>query len=440
MNTIPAVPAWQHRIVRVHNPLASFFDILDYEFQKDLPATYYGNFVSQAVVDRMFDAALCAFTGDADPVSAMRRLIPYKRGETVFVKINNTTTYDLWKGSWQTVAWDAHYNDLDAIAEPVNALLRVLTGMGIPHNAILVGDTTWSEGHPVSDKRTPRVTPNRVSRRIHAAFPDVVLLRSSFMPDGNGVTWNSNDPHAIVGFRDPVIDRRKERVTSHRLSDQVIGADHVINLPIMKSHDRAGISGALKNNFGTIASCAYFHEPHYAGPDVPGATFHAENHPAVDIWLNPHVGAKTRLILCDGIIGGWNWGWDPPCPWKQFLGRSPNCLLVGTDPVAMDCVIYNHVNESLAERLTAYPPPNMLLDASKTGLGRYELRPSPDAGYKTFEYREIEQKADAATLHRLGELRMAYRAGGKTGAEVQDLIATAHAELEQHPGRGACLL
>ncbi len=420
---LAAARGWEHRIVRVHDPVASFFDVLDFEFQGAAPETFYGNFVSQKLVDAMFESALCAFTGESDPIQAMRRLVPYKTGERIFIKINTTTTYEMWKGEWDRINWDPHYNDLDAIAEPINAVLGILTRMGVPPDLIGVGDASWSEGFPDSKKRTPRLTPDRLARKIKAAFPQVVLYRSASMPDGNGITWGSNDPHAVVAFRDPVIDRRKERVTSHRVPDQLIQSAHFINMPIMKRHDSAGVTGALKNNFGTICSCAYFHEPRYNGEGKPGAMFHQENNPTVDIWLNPQVGAKTRLIVCDAIFAGWNWGSNPPTGWKSFGGRSPNCLLLGTDPIAMDSVIFDHVTESLAEKVKAYPAPAMLIDGARSGLGRHEHRSGPSAGYKTIDYVEIEQKAAEEKLRKLADLRRRYGAGKKTASEIKDLLA-----------------
>jgi hypothetical protein len=243
------------------------------------------------------------------------------------------------------------------------------------------------------------------------------------MPDGNGIIWKSNDPNAIVKFRDPLIDGREQRVTSHRLPDQLIEAAHFINLPIMKRHDQGGVTGAFKNNFGTIASCAYFHEPRYAGEGKPGAMYSTTANPAVDIWLNPHVGGKTRLIVCEGIFGGWNWGNDPPTGWKEFGGRSPNCILLGTDPVAMDSVVFDHVTESLPDKVKDYPPPNMLVDAAKLGLGPHESRKTPTAGYKTIDYLEINEKVDKAKLHKLADLRKRFKSGGKTADEIRDLLA-----------------
>ncbi len=424
-----AASSSDHPIIRVHNPLASCFDVLNFEYQEGIPDSYYGNFVSQRVVDGMFDAALCGFTGEKEAAAAMRRLVPYKAGERIFLKINVTTSYPMWGGDWDKINWDLHYNDTDAIAEPINAILRVLTAMGVPQNHISLGDPTWSEGAPDSERRTPRLVPNRLSKRIKAVFPSVAVYRSSYVSDHNGFTWASNDPDAIVTFRDPIIDRRKQRVTSHRLPDQVIQADHFINVPIMKRHNSGGVTGALKNNFGTIASCARFHEPHYDGEGKTGAMFHAENNPVVDIWLNRHVGVKTRLIVCDGIFAGWNWGENPPLGWKNFGGRSPNCLLVGTDPVAMDSVVFDHVTESLPEKVKDFPPPNMLLDAAKVGLGRYESRQSPGSGYRSFGYREINQPVDQEKLRKLTALKAQYQRGGKSASEVKDLLDQAKAVL-----------
>ncbi len=424
-----AAPSAAHRIVRVHDPLASCFDVVNFEFQKSVPETYYGNFVSGRVVGRMFDAALCALTGDPDPAQAMRRLVPYQPGERVFIKINTTTCFKLWSGEWDRVQWDLHYNDTDALAEPVNAVIRALVRMGVPQEMIGICDPSWTEGYSDSEKRTPRPIPNRVAKRIKAAFPSVVLYRSSFLPGGDGITWKSNDRHAIVEFRDPVINARKGRAMDHRLPDQVIEASHFINLPIMKTHNMGGVTGALKNNFGTVASCRGFHETRKEDKAKVNGLLSDQANPAVDIWMNPHVGAKTRLIVCDGLVGGWDWGEDPPTGWKGFGGRSPNCLLLGTDPIAMDSVIYDQVTESLAEKVKNFSPPNMLADGAKVGLGIRELRSGPTAGYRSIDYVEINQTADQANLDRVAGLKKRYQAGGKTGAEIKDLLAECQALL-----------
>ena len=197
----------------------------------------------------------------------------------------------------------------------------------------------------------------------------------------------------------------------------------------MKSHSMVGVTGALKNNFGTVASCRGFHETFKEDKEKVNALLSDQANPAVDIWLNRHVGGKTRLIVCDGLLGGWDWGEDPPIGWKKFGGRSPNCLLVGTDPVAMDSVIYDQVCESLPEKVKNFSKPNMLVDGARVGLGSYETRQGPKGGYKTIDYAEINQSADDAKLAKLAELARRYQAGRKTSAEIQDLLAECQALL-----------
>ena len=71
----------RYRIVRVHSPLASWFDVVNYEYQAAVPETYYGNFLNGPAVQEMFDAAVCTANwgtrsdyGDASahPLSARR--------------------------------------------------------------------------------------------------------------------------------------------------------------------------------------------------------------------------------------------------------------------------------------------------------------------------------------------------------------------------------
>ncbi len=412
---------WAHRIVRVHDPLASVYDVVNYDFHAKVRESYYGNFVSQWRVQRMLDMALCDLTQDKDPATALRKLIPYRPGERVFIKTNFTTTYALWGGDWNRIQWDAHYNDTDSIAEPIIAVIQALVRINVPQELIGVGDPTWSAGDP----RTPRVMPNRVANKIHALFPKVALYRSSFTPGGDGFTWKNNHKDAVVSLRDPALNNMKDGPADHRLPDQLVTAEHFINLPIMKRHESGGVTGALKNNFGTIASCQNFHSSEHAQKNQ--ALYSNQTNPAIDIWLNPHVGGKTRLIVCDGILAGWNWGGDPPVGWKSFGGRSPNCLLLGTDPIALDSVVFDHVTEGLPDQVKNYRAPAMLVDGAKLGLGRYESRSGPQAGYRTIDYSETNQAPDEVKLGKLAELKRRYLASDKSAGEVQRCLQESQA-------------
>lgn len=412
---------WEHRIVRAHDPLASVFDVVNFEFQAGVRDTYYGNFVNPRRVQRLLDLALCGLTQEKDPAAALRKLIPYQPGERVFIKTNFTTTFGLWGGDWDRIQWDAHYNDTDSLAEPIMAVIQALVRINIPQELIGVGDPTWTAGSP----RIPRLMPNRVARKIHAAFPGVVLYRSSLIPGGDGFTWKNNHRDAVVTLRDPALNNAAGGPADHRLPDQLILAHHFINLPVMKRNAGGGVTGALKNNFGTIASCQNFHSSEHAQKNE--ALYSDKLNPAVDIWLNPHVGAKTRLIVADGILAGWDWGGNPPTGWKTFSSRSPNCLLVGTDPVAMDSVIFDQVTEGLPEKVKNYRSPAMLVDGAKMGLGHYESRSGPKAGYRTIDYLETAPAVEAGKMRQLAELKDWYLEGDKSAADVKHCLAESQA-------------
>ena len=62
----------------------------------------------------------------------------------------------------------------------------------------------------------------------------------------------------------------------------------------------------------------------------------------------------------------------------------------------MDSVIFDHVTESLPERVKDYPSPALLLDAAKVGLGRHEHRPTPKTPYQSIDYLEGNRRRRAS--------------------------------------------
>jgi uncharacterized protein (DUF362 family) len=108
-------------------------------------------------------------------------------------------------------------------------------------------------------------------------------------------------------------------------------ASVLINLPVLKDHGLAGVSGALKNNFGLIHNPNKFHlggcDPHVA--EVNG--------------LDP-VRRKQRLVICDALTvqsdGGP--GFHPAAAVREGV------LLFAHDPVAHDVIAWE-----LLERLRA---------------------------------------------------------------------------------------
>ena len=95
----------------------------------------------------------------------------------------------------------------------------------------------------------------------------------------------------------------------------------LINVPILREHAVAGVSVALKNNYGAI------HNPNKYHAD--GCT------PFVaDVNTHPDIRNKTRLVVCDALNVQFHGGPGYKPKWTSSLEG----ILVSTDPVALDTI------------------------------------------------------------------------------------------------------
>ena len=133
-------------------------------------------------------------------------------------------------------------------------------------------------------------------------------------------------------------------------------ASVLINLPVLKDHGIAGVSGALKNNFGLV------HNPnkyHLAGCDPHVAEVNAL--PVV---------RKQRLVICDALRVQTEGG-----PAYQAAHVAPRgALLLATDPVALDIVAWELLEELRRKRKLPSlgadkRRPVHILTAARRGLG-----------------------------------------------------------------------
>jgi len=98
-------------------------------------------------------------------------------------------------------------------------------------------------------------------------------------------------------------------------------ATAIINVPVLKDHDLAGLSGALKNHFGSIHNPNKMHLDHCC-PYV------------ADVNCAPHLRDKHRLVVCDALLVCYDGG---PA-YKPDTTVEHGGLIVATDPVAADAV------------------------------------------------------------------------------------------------------
>jgi hypothetical protein len=346
------------KVIHIHAPSVTNwnFDYTRYYGRTQAPSTPG---VNQAVVDAMVDRGVAALFGlpPDQAAEAWARLIPdYAEGKRVAIKIN-------LNNSFSCATTD---DDIDAIAQPINAVIRGLKMLGIGDQDIILYDAI-------------RFFPDRLYQEL--AYKNVQIHDNGCR--GHISTWTSADPNAKVKFFPPT-----GSLPTVRLSDTLIGAQYLINMPIMKGHPIAGVTLNFKNHFGSTNNPSGMHAY------VSTAHQRIEQYNAlVDLNSNPHIRDKTVLILGDGIYGSRRYQDTPPQPWSTFDNQSPCSLFFATDPVAVDCVMHDLLK---AERGSMQPTASnaYLRLASQAGLGFYESG-NPwqlpyGSGYSQIIYERIE--------------------------------------------------
>jgi uncharacterized protein (DUF362 family) len=106
-----------------------------------------------------------------------------------------------------------------------------------------------------------------------------------------------------------------------------------INLPVLKDHDGAGVTIALKNMYGVIHNPNKYH-PNGCNPYV------------ADLNMLPEIRSRMRLTICDATTAMYEGGpgYKPEHSWNA------NTLLVSTDPVALDHTGWQIIERKRAEK------------------------------------------------------------------------------------------
>ncbi len=337
--------------------------VTDWYFEGD---TYYGRTqapgvtgVSQPVVDAMLDRGVTQLFGlpAAAVGEAWRRLTPdYVPGKRVAIKINLNNSFDC----------DSDTTAIDAIAQPVNGVVRGLLQRGVRQEDIIVYDAI-------------RFFSERVYQEL--AYKGIQIHDRGCY--GITASFSSSDPNAQVQFFPP-----GGGAPSVRLCDALIEAQYLINMPIMKGHPIAGVTLGFKNHFGSTNNPSGMHDyvsTSYSLIDQYDAL--------VDLFSNPHIRYKTVLTIGDGIYGSRRYQDTPPQPWTTFGEASPCSLFFSTDPVAIDCVMHDLLK---AERGGSQPGvSNSYLElAGNAGLGIYEAgdpwQTPYGSGYRKIVYQRID--------------------------------------------------
>jgi uncharacterized protein (DUF362 family) len=107
----------------------------------------------------------------------------------------------------------------------------------------------------------------------------------------------------------------------------------LINIPVLKDHDGAGVTIALKNMYGVI------HNPNKYHPD-------GCNPFVADVNMLPEIRSRMRLTICDATTAIYQGGpgYKPEHCWNA------NSLLVSEDPVALDHTGWQMIERKRAEK------------------------------------------------------------------------------------------
>lgn len=316
----------------------------------DFSTSWWGNYVDQDVVQEMVDRGVMELTGTSSRATAWQALLPdYASGEKIAIKVNfnnadNETDND---------------NIIDALIEPVNAVIRGLKEIGVAESNIWVFDAV-------------RAIPNRFRSGCDFAG---VQFSGGWQTNPQGFSSTETVAFQTPASGPPLADQR--------ISNVLVNADYLINMPIMKKHCCAWVTLSFKNHFGTVENCAALH-----GYTFPYESDYTSNYnPMVDIYENPHFVGKTVLTIGDGLYGSKGDHSSIPQPWTTFGNQSPNSLFLSQDPVAIDSVMYDFLE---AEAGVQAHGDDYLALAAQAGLGVFEHRApgasGPEEWYSQIDY------------------------------------------------------
>jgi uncharacterized protein (DUF362 family) len=186
---------------------------------------------------------------------------------------------------------------------------------------------------------------NCIAGRGLSSTPEVVQgvvegLRLAGVKDGNIIIWDRTDRELqragfSVSKRGGVLCFGTDALqTAYEPEPEIIGSvgscfsrivsrlcTAIVNVPVLKDHDFAGVSIGLKNFYGAIHNPNKYHENH-CDPYV------------ADLNTHPYIRGKLRLTVCDALDAQFQGGPALAPRWRWPAGT----LLVSRDPVALDAV------------------------------------------------------------------------------------------------------
>jgi uncharacterized protein (DUF362 family) len=303
---------FSHRVIRIHNSQAT----QEWDYSANYPWDHtveihqghegkikerYFDYINEEVVADMLDRGLRELTEEPTAVKAWRILLPEFSGDDkISIKMNlNNASYNE----------NVTTNRMDQTMPLVNAVLDDLINelQLKEENITLLDASRWF--HPVIMNQ-------------RCKFPGVKWVDSRVKD-----RWDKSE--AAVFTRD-----EPKPGGNFWMPKAYTNSDHIINLCLMKNHG-CGITGAMKNHFGSIPSPKSLHE------GLGDKSYIA------DLCNTPSIRNKVRINIADALFANWHNNVWAPRPWKTFPEPSPNSLIMSIDPVALDSVMLDHISQEV---------------------------------------------------------------------------------------------
>ena len=284
--------------------------------------------------------------------------------------------------------WNGDILDEQIVSEMIDHAMMKFTGLNSAKEAwkdfVLPTDIVGIKINPLAGKKlsTHRIIVDKIIEGLYGAgiLANQIIIWDRFESDlinagyeinqsNRGVRCFASDSEG-VGYDDEVFYETEKDVEIRRENGSIVSRytklltqelTVVINVPVMKHHGMAGVSGCLKNlAFGSVDNTSRFHSnPLNCNPAI------------ADIFAHTVLKDKVVLNIVDGLLAAFDGGpeYDPDGVW-QYGG-----ILVSQDPVALDQIIYQTVDEKRKElelesisRLSRY-----IRSASRMDLGTNDL-------------------------------------------------------------------
>lgn len=265
----------------------------------------------QKQIQKMLDTAMARLTGEETVPAAWRRF--FKPNDTIGIKVNCLRSAG---------------RKLSSHIELVNCIVNGLVSAGVPEHHIIIWDRENGE-------------------LINAGY-------TINMSNKGGSKCYGTDAEGVGYSKELIVYGSVASNVSKILSTHCTA---IINVPVLKDHNIAGVSISMKNFFGAINNPNKYHIDAAVDPYIP------------DLNASPLIKEKTRLIICDALTATYHRG-----PGYSGYTWDYNGLLVSLDPVALDMTGAMIIEEkrremgmpSLAEAGRA---PDYIATAAELGLG-----------------------------------------------------------------------